>query len=1012
MKKFLPFILYFTLLAILTACGGGEENTGNDNLSQFPEVLSVTDPNGEQIIHPKNGVRVDFVSPVSPELISASSVTIENDSGETITIDVTWSVDRTSVSLIPEQPLLENSSYTFVALPAAPNASPIRQTFDTGNALSTDASLGSIDIDGVDLSPSFDENIETYSVELPNSVTEIDWGAWTTNDNASINFNSVEIGNNLVTSSSLSIGLNTFTLVVTAEDSVTTKTYTLTVNRAALSPDATLGSIDINGIDLSPSFDQNIETYSVELPNSVTEIRWGAWTTNEKASINFNSVDIGNNLLTSSSLSIGLNTFTLVVTAESGVTTKTYTLNVSREQSDAADLVSLNVDGYALTPDFDPNVLIYEVTVPNRVTEVQWSATSKYEDATFPNQSNVTGTVSYNFVLGFSENKIEVIVNSADGYVRKTYEVLVRSEPPGTNASLKSLLISRGTLSPVFNSAITSYTVDVPYSVETIKLLAEAEDSTSTIKLNDLDIISGEQSLPIDLVVGSNSINILVTAEDGVTSQNVALEIIRQTANDFAEKAFIKASNSDQDDYFGTSVALSGNTLVVGAYYEDSNATAVNGEQGNDATVHAGAAYVFERATDGSWSQTAYLKAFNADQEDRFGGAVAIHGNTIAVGAINEDTVYSTEGNAARNNAVLPLDLSVQNNGVPASRQNTGAVYLFERSASGEWQASGFLSGFGHSEYFGYALDMDANTLAIGAPGGKGLDLDGEPYLAQIGSGAGKADSGFVYIYHRVDVNSQWQFSAYMAPSDFVISGRFGEKVSIFKNTIAVGARKSSIATTSKQGAVYIFDCDSNDVCIQSQQITDTFGKSGDWFGYSLSLGNGVLAVGVPHEDNNAEGIDPVSARDDSINNDSGAVYLYEFNTQTSSWDELSYIKPKYFNTAGNFGKSVAIDGGMLYVGATDEASDAVGINHPNESTYNSQVGNGAVYAYDISTLTRTHYIKPSTKAYATEFGFGLAADNGLFIVSDRVFDYDNVEASQNRQQNSGAAYVFEAISP
>ncbi|MFK5894372.1 MAG: FG-GAP repeat protein, partial [Pseudomonadota bacterium] len=77
----------------------------------------------------------------------------------------------------------------------------------------------------------------------------------------------------------------------------------------------------------------------------------------------------------------------------------------------------------------------------------------------------------------------------------------------------------------------------------------------------------------------------------------------------YQQNAYVKASNTNGGDQFGYSVAISGNTMVVGAVKEDSNATGVNNNQGNNAQISSGAAYVFTRNNAGDWSQQAYLKA-------------------------------------------------------------------------------------------------------------------------------------------------------------------------------------------------------------------------------------------------------------------------------------------------------------------------------------------------------------------------------------------------------------------
>ena len=99
-----------------------------------------------------------------------------------------------------------------------------------------------------------------------------------------------------------------------------------------------------------------------------------------------------------------------------------------------------------------------------------------------------------------------------------------------------------------------------------------------------------------------------------------------------AQQAYIKASNTGMGDNFGYSVAVSGDTMVVGAPYEASNATGVNGNQNDNSAPGSGAAYVFVR-NGTTWSQQAYLKASNTGASDQFGWSVAVSGDTVVVGA-------------------------------------------------------------------------------------------------------------------------------------------------------------------------------------------------------------------------------------------------------------------------------------------------------------------------------------------------------------------------------------------
>ena len=126
-----------------------------------------------------------------------------------------------------------------------------------------------------------------------------------------------------------------------------------------------------------------------------------------------------------------------------------------------------------------------------------------------------------------------------------------------------------------------------------------------------------------------------------------------RTAGVWSQQAYLKASNTGAGDGFGYSVALAGDTLAVGAPFEGSNATGVNGNQA-DNSAPSGAVYVFTR-TGGVWTQQAYLKASNTDASDEFGIAVALVGETLAVGAWDEDSnATGVNGNQADNSMPEP----------------------------------------------------------------------------------------------------------------------------------------------------------------------------------------------------------------------------------------------------------------------------------------------------------------------------------------------------------------------
>ena len=172
------------------------------------------------------------------------------------------------------------------------------------------------------------------------------------------------------------------------------------------------------------------------------------------------------------------------------------------------------------------------------------------------------------------------------------------------------------------------------------------------------------QELPARFTLNpqSNIVNILV--DDSAA-------IYPLTIDPFIQQAYLKASNAESDDVFGRSVAISGDTVVVGADREDSNGT---GGEGDNSALDAGATYVFVH-NGAAWSQQAYLKASNADAGDWFGWSVAISGDTMVVGACYEDS--NGTGGESDNSAtwagaayVFGPDTDSDGDGVPDDEDN------------------------------------------------------------------------------------------------------------------------------------------------------------------------------------------------------------------------------------------------------------------------------------------------------------------------------------------------------
>ena len=184
------------------------------------------------------------------------------------------------------------------------------------------------------------------------------------------------------------------------------------------------------------------------------------------------------------------------------------------------------------------------------------------------------------------------------------------------------------------------------------------------------------------LVVGaryerSDSLGVNADQGDNTAVFAGAAYVFVRTGAGWEQQAYLKPTNTDQGDRFGSAVAISGDTIAVGAPEEKSEATGVNGDQGDNSKNSAGAVYVFVR-NGTTWSQQAYLKASNTEQVasfgDRFGASVGVSGDTIVVGAPDEDSSASQVNGVQTNNNKL----------------SSGAAYVFVRNGA-SWHQQAYL---------------------------------------------------------------------------------------------------------------------------------------------------------------------------------------------------------------------------------------------------------------------------------------------------------------------------------
>ena len=222
-----------------------------------------------------------------------------------------------------------------------------------------------------------------------------------------------------------------------------------------------------------------------------------------------------------------------------------------------------------------------------------------------------------------------------------------------------------------------------------------------------------------------------------------AVYVFARAAGVWSQQAYVKASNTETvffetADAFGISVALSddGNTLAVGASFEDSNATGVNGTQTDNSARQSGAVYVFTRVA-GIWSQQAYIKASNTEPNDGFGSSVVLSGDGATLAVTASPGMTGGEPSSAT---------GIGGNQADNSTANAGAVYIFVRVAN-SWSQQAYVkaSNTEANDVFGssLALNRDGSTLAVAAF----LEDSNATGIGGNQSNNQATDSGAVYLY-------------------------------------------------------------------------------------------------------------------------------------------------------------------------------------------------------------------------------------------------------------------------
>ncbi|WKY48997.1 cadherin-like beta sandwich domain-containing protein [Eubacteriaceae bacterium ES3] len=281
---------------------------------------------------------------------------------------------------------------------------------------------------------------------------------------------------------------------------------------------ADLSSLAVNTGSLNAVFDPGTAAYSVDA-SGIDSIGITAQTLDPGASMTINGSLTTSGTEASVDLDNGANMIPVVVTAQDG-SQKSYIISVNGTVSDA-NLASLSLNTGSLSPAFDAGTTTYYANVGSDVDEIKLTASASDTKAVMLVDGIILSQGSSKTIpLSVGDNEIKLMVIAQDASTQ-TYSLTINRGD--SDATLSSITLSEGTLSPAFAQTTTAYTATVENAVDSLTVTPTATDSGASITVNGDDA-----SVPVDLTGGTNTITIVVTGSDGVTTRTYKIEVTRQ----------------------------------------------------------------------------------------------------------------------------------------------------------------------------------------------------------------------------------------------------------------------------------------------------------------------------------------------------------------------------------------------------------------------------------------------------------------------------------------------------
>ena len=412
---------------------------------------------------------------------------------------------------------------------------------------------------------------------------------------------------------------------------------------------------------------------------------------------------------------------------------------------------------------------------------------------------------------------------------------------------------------------------------------------------------------------GDNSFDISVVASTSLGTKDTKHTYITVQDLEYLTLATTQAKYAEENDAYSTSVAVSGDYILVGAPNQDEQAT------------NAGCAYLYKKLSAGRLVQIATIYADDAEVDDHFGASVSLDGDYLAIGAPTEDTTNSDAGSVyifKRNSddeddvsqlahlqsndadaddyfgTIVKIDsdyIAIGANGDDETKSNAGSAYLFKRSSDDNiTQIAKFQADDAdENDSFASTLSIDGDYIVVSSK-----------YNDDNGSDSG---SGYLFKRESDDENNVTQIAKFTA-DDAEESDHFGESIAIDGNYIVVGAPDHNISEGA-EGQAYLFKKDSDDNVTQISAFTPDDIEQNDNYATSIAIDDDIIVVG--------------SIKCDTIDNeyitkvDSGCSYTFKRKSDTDDGVKLiEKSQARVPQVDSNFGNAIDIDGDLTVVGA------------------------------------------------------------------------------------------------